>query len=461
MSILKINIDDKTSTEIISYKNRIIGFPVVQNDTLFYSCSNNGRDEIWAYINSQHKNYQVASAATGLYQGLMYQNKILASAYTADGYRLVLISPDWQPINNNDTLKPLYVSKPFHQQSNSLVDNILVRNFSVNPYKKTTQLFNFHSLNPYFNDPDYSFILYGQNVLNTFQSQLYYTYNRDENFSRAGYTGTYGGWYLQPFINVNETWHRSAKLTSDTTLHWNETNLAAGLQLPLNFTGGKFYRHLNLSSSYNFSAIQWQGLGKQLLNNSNFSYSENRIVYEQYIQQALQNIYSRFGQSVSLQYRNGSTAHQFLLNSYLYFPGLVKTHSIVINLAYQSRDTSNKYYFDNNFPFSRGYDAVDYPHMFKAGFNYNFHLFYPDWGFGNLIYFLRVRGNLFYDFTQVTSLRGGTHYNFNSAGLEIFFDTKWFNQQEESFGIRYSRLINANLEGLDPNQWSFIIPLNL
>ena len=219
MSILKMNVEGKTLTAIIPYKNRIIGFPVVQNDTLFYSCSSNGNDEIWAYINSQNKNYRVATAAAGLYQGIAYQNKILASAFTADGYRLALIKSDWQPINNNDTLTSLYVSKPFYQQSNSFVDNISIRNFSINPYKKTTQLFNFHSLNPYFNDPDYSLILYGQNVLNTFQSQLYYTYNRDENFSRAGYTGIYGGWYLQPFINVNETWHRSAKLTSDTTLH--------------------------------------------------------------------------------------------------------------------------------------------------------------------------------------------------------------------------------------------------
>ncbi|HYK47210.1 MAG TPA: hypothetical protein VEV83_18670, partial [Parafilimonas sp.] len=60
MSILKGAVDDKNLTAIIPYANRIIGFPVVYRDTLFYSCSNNGIDETWAYINSQQKSYRVA-----------------------------------------------------------------------------------------------------------------------------------------------------------------------------------------------------------------------------------------------------------------------------------------------------------------------------------------------------------------------------------------------------------------
>lgn len=461
MSILKKGVEEENLSPIIPYQNRIIGFPVVQDDTIFYSCSNNGNDEIWAYINSQNKNFRVAASSTGLYQASAYNGKIITSAFTVDGYRLVTISPIWQTINNNDTLKPLYVSKPFQTSSNDFTTNITIRNFTIGNYLKSSHLFNFHSLNPYFNDPDYSFILYGQNVLNTFQSQLYYTYNRNENFHRTGYKGIYGASFVQPFIDINQTWHRTARLNADTSLHWNETKFSAGLQLPLNFTGGKSYRYLTLQSSYNFSNVQWQSSAKQLFNNSHFNYVESRIVYSQYIQKAVQNIYPRFGQSVIIQYRTGSTSHQALLNSYFYFPGFNKTHSLVINLAYQFRDTANKYYFDNNFPFSRGYSAVNYPHMFKAGFNYHFHLFYPDWGFGNMVYFLRVRGNIFYDYMQATSLRTGNHYNFNSVGTEIFFDTKWWGQQPISFGLRYSRLLNIDVKGANANQWSIIVPLNL
>ena len=90
-----------------------------------------------------------------------------------------------------------------------------------------------------------------------------------------------------------------------------------------------------------------------------------------------------------------------------------------------------------------------------------FLLAYPDWGFGNILYFLRIRANLFYDFTQTKSLRTGNRYNFSSTGAEIFFDTKWWNQQQVSFGIRYSRLLNDDFEGKGPNQWEIVLPLNL
>lgn len=461
MSIVKEDINGDKAISIIPYSNRILGFPVVQNDTLFYSCSNKGNDEIWAYINTQNKNYIVAKAATGLYQAVIINNKILTSAFTANGYKLALINPVWNEIKSDDTLKDLYVDKPFHLASNTLLANIAERNFNTNNYSKSAGFFHFHSWVPYFSDPDYSYILYGENILNTVQSELYYDYNRNENFHRAGYTAIYGGWYVQPFFNLSQTWHRTAALNTDTLLHWNETKFAAGLQLPFDFSSGKFYRYLTLKSSYNFNAIQWQEAAKQLYSNSSFNYYEGYINYSQYIQQALQNIYPRFGQSISLRYRTGSTAHQFLANSYFYFPGFIKTHNLVVNIAYQFRDTSNKYYFENNFPFSRGYNTFDLPREFKAGFNYNFHLFYPDWGFGNIVYFLRVRGNIFYDYTQLKSLRTENHYQFNSAGAEIYFDTKWWNQQPVSFGIRYSHLLNSDLEGIGANQISFILPSNL
>jgi len=43
----------------------------------------------------------------------------------------------------------------------------------------------------------------------------------------------------------------------------------------------------------------------------------------------------------------------------------------------------------------------------------------------------------------------------------LFFDTKWWNEYPVSFGIRYSRLFDGEVEGLGPNQWEFILPINL
>ena len=57
------------------------------------------------------------------------------------------------------------------------------------------------------------------------------------------------------------------------------------------------------------------------------------------------------------------------------------------------------------------------------------------------MYFLRVRANLFFDYSTVKSLRTGTETDLRSTGVEIYFDTRWWNQQFVSFGFRYSRLL--------------------
>jgi len=42
-------------------------------------------------------------------------------------------------------------------------------------------------------------------------------------------------------------------------------------------------------------------------------------------------------------------AHQFLGSGSFYLPGLAKTHNIVLNGAYQARDTAGKYFFTSSF----------------------------------------------------------------------------------------------------------------
>jgi hypothetical protein len=139
------------------------------------------------------------------------------------------------------------------------------------------------------------------------------------------------------------------------------------------------------------------------------------------------------------------------------------THNLVLNGSWQSRDTLGQYFFTNNFALSRGYPGVDFPRMGKLAANYHVPLLYPDWGFGNILYFLRVRANVYFDYSAVKSLRTGVSTPLRSTGMELFFDTRLWNQQPVSFGIRYARLLDANAFQSRPsaNQWEFILPINL
>ena len=99
--------------------------------------------------------------------------------------------------------------------------------------------------------------------------------------------------------------------------------------------------------------------------------------------------------------------------------------------------------------------------MWRTSANYHFPLAYPDWGFAGIVYFLRIRSNLFYDFTKVYSTTKTQMADLRSTGTELFFDTKWWNQLPVSFGLRYSYLLDADRFKLNANQFEFTLTTNL
>jgi len=469
MALLKYSMSAIRSEEtILPFVNRIIGFLQVQGDTVLFTMTHKGRDEIWAVIDGtkQKGTYRLASYSTGLYQAaLLPGGKLVGSAFTADGYRLGLFQPVWEKRDSKDVLTDLYVGDLYQQKDHLLLNELPVPQYPVSKYSKSFRLLNLHSYRPYYEAPEYSFTLYGENVLNTLRTEIAYTYNENEGSHKVGYNGIFGGAYLQPVFGVSHTWQRTAAFRNDTLVNWNELIAYAGLQLPLNLSGGKQYRFLTLSTTFNTEQIKWSGIAQKLLKNQEFNYINARLVYTGQVQKAIQQIFPHWAQSLLLQYKSTVsrvTAHQFLASGSVYLPGLAASHNLVFTAAFHSRDTLQQYLFSNNFPFARGYTAVDFPRMWRFGANYHLPLTYPDWGFGGIVYFLRLRANLFYDYSRAKSLRTGIEFPFNTVGTELFFDTKWWNQQPVTFGIRYSHLLDKEFRGAtQPNVWELILPVNL
>lgn len=468
MSLLNKSVDSDSLQTILPFSNRLIGYLNVQGDTLIYTISNHGYDEIWAsiYRNNMVQSYRLANYATGLYQGIIgHDGKLISSAFSADGYRLASFKPLWETNAIVEGLTDLAVADLYHQKEQALLKTSGERNLTSHKYGALNGLVNIHSWRPMYSDPEYSFTLYSDNVLNTFHSELAYTYNQNEGSHKLGVVGTYGGSFLQPVFGWDQFWSRSGYYHADTLLHWNESNAYMGFQLPLNLTAGKRYRFLTISSTYHFDQINWTGLGKSLFKDQQFNAIQSRIDYLNQIQQSKQQIFPHWGQRLTVSYKTtvgNYSANQLLLAGSFYLPGFSNNHSLVVSAAYQQRDTLLQYLFSNSFPFSRGYRAVDFPRMWKMGANYHLPIAYPEWGFGNIVYFSRIRINAFYDYTIGKSLRTGTQYAFASTGAELYFDTRWWNQQSVSFGIRYSRLLNNEFRGVtQPNVWEFIMPVNL
>jgi hypothetical protein len=463
MSLRRYYLDKEIGSKaIVPYGNYVIGHPVVNGDTVLFTASNKTSDGIYAWLESDATLYHLASSPAGLYQATFANGKLIASAFTASGHRLTILESKWKAVTAPQPVTDLYVDHAL--DASQRIDKVPTARFAYKPYSKFAHPFNFHSWRPYYDPPEYSFTVYGQNTLNTIATELAYTYNENEDHHRASADLIYGGTFLQPFGGVSKTWNRSFAFTPDTIAHWDEWEYYLGLQLPLNLSGGKMYRSLNLSASYRSNDISFTGANKNLFNATDIRYILSRASFSAQVQRAAQHIYPRFAFSASVQARNALNveANQLLLTGNLFLPGVAKTHNLVLNFAYQGRDTARRYGFGNNFPFSRGYNGgVDFPRMWKVGGNYHFPLLLPEIGIGNIVYFLRLRANAFTDYTEVQSLRTKAVFSFHSIGGELYFDTRWWNQLPVTFGVRYSRLMNGNLVGLGPNQWEFIVPVSL
>lgn len=465
MGIDKIDIPTGKFETILPFAKRILGNPLVQGDTLLFTCAHDDIQETWMYNFQSKKIFKTGINGFIISQSTFLPNgNLVASIFTADGYRLATFQPVWNEINASDTLKGLYVQQPFHTTENEFLKNLPVREFKVEPYHKLTNPFHFHSWNPVIDPPEYSLNIYGQNILNTIQSTLFYKFNSNEKFHQIGISEIYGGWFVQPFFGASQTWHRSFQYNADTNFTWNEFNANVGLRLPLNLSGGKEYRRLAATVSYHYNQVDWTGIAKELITNYQAPYMQYSIGYSGSIQQARKQIYPRLAENIFIQYTHTTgnlKARQLYINSQLFLPGFFSTHSLVLNASLQNRDTLQNYFFSNKFEAARGYESYQFARNWKIGATYHFPVCYPDIGFKNIVYFLRIRGAVFFDYAQGGGIAKSNQYIFRSAGAEIYFDTKWWNQQPVTFGFRYSRLLDYKYTLQQPNQWAFIVPVNL
>jgi hypothetical protein len=477
MALVALHIETGRERIIVPFSYQAIAFPVVRADRVIFSATHHRRVETWCWNEQTGRMEQLASHYTGSYQADLDQNgqKLVYSRFTADGMQLFAASHTrGESISPEQWAKEstaVYDEKPLLVETAARIDGLKDTTYPSKTYRAGYRIFNFHSWLPYYEQPDWSISLRGENVLNTFRSELYYNYNENEKYHKLGFNGVYSAWY--PWLTGGLSYTFDRQFTdvlpdSGQTFErrWDEFNANLGLRLPLNFSGGLFYRYLTLTTAFNTQQLFYHTGQAGKTGNSFYNYIQSTLSWSEQIQQARQQIFPRFAYTTYLQYRatlGSKGSSQFLATGSVYLPGVGRNHSVVLNGAFQARDTTGYYIFTNNFPISRGYPGVDFPRMWKVGGNYHLPLVYPDLGFAQMVYFQRIRANLFYDATNVKSLRTGLDTWLRSVGTEIYFDSKWWNEQPISFGIRYSRLLDADKFSTPPgeNQWEFILPVNL
>ncbi|HEY4326587.1 MAG TPA: hypothetical protein VGN20_21560 [Mucilaginibacter sp.] len=476
MSLAEIGIKTGEVKYLLPFSYKPIAFPFVKNDKVYFSTISDVDDVLFAFdlitgklsiLDDPHKLY----GEIGNYETAIGDKKIAWVWFSAVGYAIHetdYAKLKWVEIEQKripGSLPDFGVSALKRDSSTDLLSKVKNDSLTISKYHKFHHLLNFHSLIPNFNDPNYTLSLAGENVLNTMQTNLSFTYNSDEGYKRFGFDAVYGA--LFPYISGGADYTLDRRtLYNGSNVYWNETNLHGGLQLPLNFTRGKHSTFLQIGGDLYYSQTLFQPAYKDMFHNTSFAYSNNYITFSNAIQKAKQNIFPRLAQTISLNYKtaiSGIDAYQFLASGYFYFPGITINQNLVLNIAHQQKNKGGVINFSNDFPFSRGYIAENLNDMNKAGVNYHFPIAYPDAGLANTIYFLRIRGNAFYDFTNTNDYYSdGRPFKgtFRSTGAELYFDTKVFNQGSVSFGFRYSYLIDRDVfGGTGRNRFEIIVPI--
>ncbi len=447
----------------------VLGYPCVDKDKIYFTASYNGNDDVFVLRLDDKKIFKVSDGPLGNYHVNASNGKITWSAFTAEGYQLKQVNEKditWNEVSEAtaSALAPAYEVSHKTAPGDVLLSAVPKRDFAASNYKKGTKLLNFHSWRPYYSDPVFTYSIYGENVLNTLQTELFYAYNQNDKTNSAGFFTTYGAWFPYLTGGVEYTFDNETPI-GNRIRQWGQLDTRIGLSIPLSYASGQTYKNFSAGSYYILRNEFNKNFYKDSLGATSFSYLLHTLSWAQQIQRAVQHIYPRFAWSVSANHRHAITdvsGYQFIGSGALYVPGFLSTHNLVLTGSFQQRDTLGQVAFSNRFAYARGYEGRYFSRMWRLSANYHFPLLYPDWGFGNILYLQRIRANAFYDFTKVYSRDKTQTRDQRSAGGEIFIDTKWWNQYPLTFGFRISHLLDPDqFDGFQGTRFELVLPVSI
>ena len=447
-----INTKTENYTTLIDFTNHLLATPFVTKETVYFSATFNGTDNIYT-INLQTKKIsQLTSVLLGAYQPYLKESTLYFSEFNHRGYYLSKI--------NIDSLKPIeiklsvlnqperYQTKSIQEEGGNILQQTPNKKYEVKKYRKLAHPINIHSWYPIIDANTIDYTVVSENILKTLEGTASYRFNRNDQSSSILGNISYGGLYPIISAGANQMLYRSFYYKNDNetidTLRWNENNYNVGIKIPLNFSKGLYNSRLTLQTNLNQHIIKYSE--KSSLRFASLSSS---LRFSNVRRQALQNVGPRLAQLFTIEYNTGIkyAAQSLSLNTTFYFPGLFKNHSFYIGAAFKTQTWTTEYIFADNFYFARGYSAVrSYKSIFKRSLNYHLPVSYPDFGFWGIFYLKRIRSNFFADFSIVNGFMRNDLTSYNSVGMELLFETRLLNLVPLSFGTRESILLNK-----DPN----------
>lgn len=478
------NIKTKQLKDVGVRSRENIGRPVFYKNYIIYNSPFNGIGNIYAINIDTEKRFQVTSRKFGAYNPKIKDNKMIFIDYSVEGYDIaetLLNDKDWKTIENvkNYALNTADILQK-QEQGKNMMDKKLIptKEYEIKKYNKLKDAINIHSWGFYVNPPssvitngiynlkpEIGFDIYSANVLNTVFGTLGGSYNIYENTISSNISAIFKKYY--PVFSIKGGWaQRSANYGDLGTDNWDELKASFSTSIPFDFSSGIYYKGANINSSYSF--IQRKNKDYRYITesvNGNFSALSYMANIYAFRHQATQDINPKFGYFLYAKYQHtpfntNIFGNQFTAISSFYLPGLMKHHSLNIKMNYEKQrsdfDNTNYYWFQSSIPFPRGQNYLAFKNISTFSADYSFPLWYPDIHLGPIVYFKRVRANLFYDYASANELFTDDNKTLQSTGAELYLQMYFFRLGVPiEIGGRISRLEDGTIK---PEFIMFSIP---
>lgn len=456
MALIRQSIKDNHIQVLTPFTHKPIGPPIPEKDYIFFPAVFSNNVQLYALDKQDDSLFQIAKRPLGNYSLTedTLHHRLIFDEYAATGYQIdsMAFNPAlWKPVNINQLhiINNPYVPEALKAEGGDILNRIPDQAYPVTKYEGIKHLFYIHSWSSLPTYPNVGIFLQSQNLLNTLQWKAGGGYNFNEKSPFVAADIAYAGLFPVFQLGYSTQFNRNAFISSDTTISWNETTLSAGFNIPLNLSSNLYSRALSFGTTFNTDQLSFKPSSFIKRQNVNVNYVEESLHFSNGRNKTLQQVYPKFGQSISLDFQhtiNYIYASQFTGNLDIFFPGLFRNHSLYFITAYSEKDNRKQYKFTDDFLYANGYNAVPYQKIYMFGINYQLPLAYPDWG-TTWAYLLRLRLETFFDYSYAEMLPGITPANavYRSAGATLYIDTRLFTDQILiPIGIRFSYLLDKD-----------------
>lgn len=512
-SVVAIHATTGAVEELVAAGDENIGHPVLHGEFLYYNSPVTGIDNIFALNIVSRKRYQITTSRYGAYNPclspdgkIMYYNE-----QTRDGMDVVrtALNPSlWKPYEKASTHFSDILARTVtsHEGNPQILEDNSAKDFPVTKYSRLKGIINPYAWGLYVDQSDLTRAtasISSRDILSTTQVTAGYQYDiLEQNGSLYGNV-SYQGWY--PILDFGFTYGKreteTGVLGRDVLFNWTETGVSGGVRIPLILTRSKYLSELEMGNTV--GAVLTSGFASEVRENDQLLFrSTNRFVlandtlfyvfknrtdygsliynrfnirYSHVLKQSHRDFNPAFAQIADFEHSytpfgGDYTGRQWSARAWLYFPGLLKHHSLYFRAAYQDAYISpdaDVYSFRNRIFKPRGYSYPTDTEFSTVSANYELPLWYPDIAIGPLLNIQRVRMNLFYDYGKGRDIdyyiridnegRSIIYFteetlNYNSFGAELLFDVNFFRLTPEfELGVRasYRQANRVNNSGLN------------